>query len=361
MYLLRSLISKEPRKRVLLGMSGGTDSSVAAILLQEAGYEVTGITFRFFDSKNSSNSIYDAEELSMKLGINHFVYDARSLFDKKIIEYFAQEYLNGRTPVPCVLCNNLIKWPLLLKAANEMKIEHIASGHYARIVTYKGIPVIAKGYDPDKDQSFFLWGLSESIRKRMLLPLGNLLKSDVRKFAGKKGFTKFAAKKDSIGVCFCPKDYRSFLQNHISNQEIIKSGFFIDENGKILGKHRGFPFYTVGQRRGLGIHFQYPIYVKEIRKEENVVVLAPLKDLYKKEMIVSHYRFYDSEGFDSGREVICKIRYRKQATRSIVKRINRTQLHVRFLEPLEMIAPGQSAVFYDGDFVIGGGIIDSTP
>ena len=360
MHILPSLISKRGQKKVLLGMSGGTDSSVAAILLKEAGYEVIGVTFCFFDSKNSSNSIHDAQDLAIKLGIKHLIYDARTLFEKKIIKYFVQEYLDGRTPVPCMLCNNFIKWPLLLKIADEIGIEHIASGHYARIIQYKNIYVIGKGYDPDKDQSFFLWGLSDTIRERMLLPLGNLLKHDVRKLAEEKGFSKIAEKKDSIGICFCPKDYRPFLRNYISNQT-IKSGFFIDENGKILGKHQGFPFYTVGQRRGLGISFQYPVYVKEIRKEENLIVLSQLKDLYKKEMIVSQYHLYDSEGFDSGRKVICKIRYRKQATPSIVKRINDSQLHVNFLEPLEMIAPGQSAVFYDGDFVIGGGIIDSVP
>ena len=340
-------------------MSGGTDSSVAAMLLQDAGYKVTGVTFRFFDEKGENKpSFTEAREVAERLGIDHIVYDARDEFDETIIRYFVREYMNARTPVPCIVCNNRLKWPLLLKIAEKNAISYVSTGHYARIVNHKNRPLIAKGVDPDKDQSFFLWGIPEEIRKGMLLPLGGLLKSDVRKIAHERGFTRIAEKKDSIGVCFCPDDYRPFLLKQLRGEE-VKPGFFVDEKGDIIAKHRGYPFYTIGQRRGLGINLQHPVYVKEIDKEANRIVLSELKNLYKQEMVLTDYFFSDPEGVETGREIICKIRYRKQATPSIVKRIDDKRLHVQLLSPLEMVAPGQAAAFYDGDFVIGGGFIDS--
>lgn len=339
-------------------MSGGTDSSVAAILLQESGYEVTGVTFRFFEKEENTSSVNDAAEVASKLGIKHIVYDARTFFEKEIIRYFIHEYMDGRTPVPCMLCNNFIKWPLLMKIADENGIKKIATGHYARIIHHNNHSLIAKGTDPDKDQSFFLWGISKEIRDRMLLPLGNLFKKDIRETAQKKGFHKIARKKDSIGICFCPEDYRPFLRKYVDTSA-ISPGFFIDEKGAILGKHQGYPYYTIGQRRGLGINLQQAMYVKEIQKEKNLIVLSGLKSLYKQEMIVKDYQLCAPEYFDFNHIVTCKIRYRKQATPSIVKQIDKNYLYIKFLEPLEMVAPGQSAAFYDNDMVVGGGIIDS--
>ena len=359
MHLLPPLTPSESRPTVLLGMSGGTDSSVAAMLLQEAGYKVTGVTFRFFEEKGENKpSFSEAEELASQLGIDHIIYDARKAFEETIIRYFAREYMNARTPVPCILCNNRLKWPLLLKLADERGISYVSTGHYAQIVNRKNRPLIAKGADPDKDQSFFLWGIPEEVRKRALLPLGRLLKSKVREIARKRGFTRVAEKRDSIGVCFCPDDYRPFLLKQLKGEE-IKPGFFVDEKGEIIAKHRGFPFYTIGQRRGLGINLQQPVYVKEIDKETNRIVLSGLEGLYKREMILTDYFFADPEGIESGREAICKIRYRKQATPAIVRKLDENQLHVQLLSPLEMVAPGQAAAFYDGDVVIGGGFIDS--
>ncbi|MDD6209004.1 MAG: tRNA 2-thiouridine(34) synthase MnmA [Bacteroidales bacterium] len=359
MHLLQSLAPVPSSEKVLLGMSGGTDSSVAAILLKESGYDVTGVTFRFFEKEEGDlSSANDAAEVASKLGIKHIIYDARTLFEKEIIRYFIREYIDGRTPVPCMLCNNFIKWPLLMKIADENGIKKIATGHYARIIHYNNHLLIAKGSDPDKDQSFFLWGISKEIRNRMLLPLGTLLKKEIRETAQKKGFYKIAQKKDSIGVCFCPEDYRPFLRKY-ADPSVLSPGFFIDEKGTILGKHQGYPYYTVGQRRGLGLNLQQAMYVKEIRKEENLIVLSELKSLYKQEMIVKDYQLCAPEYFDFKHIVICKIRYRKQATPSIVKQIDKNYLYIKFLEPLEMVAPGQSAAFYDNDMVVGGGIIDS--
>lgn len=346
-------------KKIVLGMSGGTDSSVAAMLLKEAGYEVIGVTFRFYEKDGAQEYLEDARNLASQLGIKHIVYDARDVFKEKIISYFIDEYMSGRTPVPCVLCNNYFKWPLLAKVADAEGAEMIATGHYARKVLVDGKFYITAGEDPEKDQSFFLWGLGQELLARIEMPLGSFTKVRVREMAAERGFMRAATKKDSLGVCFCPGDYRSFLAEYVQEGE-ISEGFFEDSNGKILGKHKGFPYYTIGQRRGLGINFQTATFVKELNPETNRVVLAPLSELYKQEMWLKDYRLINPEQFVAGREVICKIRYRKQATPSVVTIVDENTLHVRFLEPLESIAPGQAAAFYEEGRVIGGGIIERT-
>lgn len=237
--------------KVLLGMSGGTDSSVAALLLQDAGYEVTGITFRFYEKDGNTEYLDDARDLCRTLGIPHLIYDARKMFQEKIIRYFIQEYMAGRTPVPCTLCNNHLKWPLLQQVADEKGIYHLATGHYVNKQKIDGYWYITCGNDADKDQSFFLWGLPQSILERMCLPMGGLTKTRVREIAAARGFLKAAKKRDSLGVCFCPMDYRTFLKAHVPEGEIIPGNFY-DEQGQKIGKHEGYPFYTIGQRRGLG-------------------------------------------------------------------------------------------------------------
>lgn len=345
-------------KSVLLGMSGGTDSSVAAMLLQDAGFEVTGVTFRFFERNGDTEYLEDAKTLASHLGINHITHDAREIFHERIIRYFISEYMHGHTPVPCVLCNNYLKWPLLAQLADEQGIGRIATGHYARCLPFDGKLYIHPGKDPDKDQSFFLWGLQQDILQRMELPLGEITKIRVREIAAERGFRKAATKKDSIGVCFCPGDYRSFLKEQVPAGQITP-GFYEDLAGKIIGKHEGYPFYTIGQRRGLGINFQHPVFVKETNPVTNRVVLAPLSGLYRDEMWLKDWNLTCPEGFTAGKEVICKIRYRKQATPSVVTRCENNLLHVRFLEPLESIATGQAAAFYENGRVTGGGIITS--
>lgn len=344
-------------KTVLLGMSGGTDSSVAALLLQDAGFCVTGVTFRFYEKDGNTEYLEDAIALASRIGIEHITHDARTIFEEKIIHYFINEYLSGRTPVPCVQCNNYLKWPLLEKLANERGISRIATGHYARCMPYNDKLYIYPGKDPDKDQSFFLWGLQQEILQRIELPLGNITKVKVRELAAERGFSKAATKKDSIGVCFCPGDYRSFLRKHVTEKNIVP-GFYEDTTGKIIGKHEGFPFYTIGQRRKLGINFQYPIFVKDIIPAANRVILSPLSGLYKNEMWLKNWNLTCCGEFKEEKEVICKIRYRKQATPSKVSIGTDNRLHVRFLEPLEAIAPGQAAAFYEDGRLTGGGIID---
>ena len=346
---------KENRK-VLLGMSGGTDSSVAALLLQDAGYEVTGVTFRFYEKDGNTEYLDDARDLCCRLGIPHLVYDCRDTFRTTIIDYFIHEYMEGHTPVPCTLCNNYLKWPLLRQLADEQGIYHLATGHYVRKRCIEGKWHITTGADVDKDQSFFLWGLPQDILERMLLPLGDLTKIEVRQLAEERGFLKAAKKKDSIGVCFCPMDYRSFLKKEVP-AEAIQKGKFYDEEGNFIAWHEGYPFYTIGQRRGLGIDLNRAVFVKEILPSENKVILGDLKSLEKTEMRLKDWNITQPALLLNQDDVIVKIRYRKQANRCTVTLQPDNTLHVQLHEPLTAIASGQAAAFYRGDVVLGGGII----
>ena len=373
----------EENKRVLLGMSGGTDSSVAAMRLLEAGYEVIGVTFRFYELNGSTEYLEDARNLAERLGIRHITYDAREIFAQQIIEYFVQEYLAGRTPVPCTLCNNYLKWPLLAKIADEMGIFYIATGHYAQNIQLNETFYITYAADSDKDQTFFLWGLKQDILNRMLLPMGDITKAEARSWAAEHGFRKVATKKDSIGVCFCPMDYRTFLkdwlvrngQMSVSNSEAsinnsqtsgsdkqtwsdrIRRGRFVDEKGTFIAWHEGYPFYTIGQRRGLGIHLNRPVFVKEIDPEKNEVVLASLSSLEKTEMWLKDWNLVNQERTLGRSDIIVKIRYRKQENHGTITVTSDHLLHVQLHEPLTAIAPGQAAAFYGDGLLLGGGII----
>lgn len=346
----------KPNRKVLLGMSGGTDSSVAALLLQDVGYEVTGVTFRFYEKDNNTEYLDDARMLCQRLGIPHLVCDQREAFRKTIIDYFIREYMEGHTPVPCTLCNNYLKWPLLRQLADEQGIYHVATGHYVQKRKVDGYWHITAGVDADKDQSFFLWGLPQDILERMLLPMGELTKSRVRQIAEERGFLKAAHKKDSIGVCFCPMDYRSFLRKEVP-VEAIQKGKFFDEKGNFIAWHEGYPFYTIGQRRGLGIDLNRAVFVKEIIPTENRVILGDLQSLEKTEMRLKDWNITNPGLLFGKDDVIVKIRYRKQANRCMVTLLPDNTLHVQLHEPLTAIATGQAAAFYRGDMVLGGGII----
>ena len=373
----------EENKRVLLGMSGGTDSSVAAMRLLEAGYEVIGVTFRFYELNGSTEYLEDARNLAERLGIRHITYDAREIFARQIIEYFVQEYLAGRTPVPCTLCNNYLKWPLLAKIADEMGIFYIATGHYAQNIQLNETFYITYAADSDKDQTFFLWGLKQDILNRMLLPMGDITKAEARAWAAEHGFRKVATKKDSIGVCFCPMDYRTFLKDWlvrngqmlVSNSEAsinnsqtsgsdkqtwsdrIRRGRFVDEKGNFIAWHEGYPFYTIGQRRGLGIHLNRPVFVKEIDPENNEVMLASLSSLEKTEMWLKDWNLVNQERTLGRSDITVKIRYRKQENHGTITVTSDHLLHVQLHEPLTAIAPGQAAAFYGDGLLLGGGII----
>ena len=337
-------------------MSGGTDSSVAALLLQDAGYEVVGVTFRFYEKNGSTEYLDDARQLCHRLGIEHIVSDQREIFQSTIIDYFIREYMAGHTPMPCTLCNNYLKWPLLRQIADEMGIYYLATGHYVQKQQIDGFWHIINGVDEDKNQSFFLWGLPQDIMERMILPLGTLTKRRVREIAQERGFIKVAQKKDSLGVCFCPMDYRSFLKDMVPT-EAIQKGKFVDTNGNFIAWHQGYPFYTVGQRRGLGINLNQAVFVKEIVPAENKVVLGDLKSLERTQMRLKDWNIINPSLLLGQEDVIVKIRYRKQENRCTVTLQPDNTLLVCLHEPLTAIAPGQAAAFYRGEVLLGGGII----
>lgn len=337
-------------------MSGGTDSSVAALLLQDAGYEVVGVTFRFYEEEGCTEYLNDARQLCSRLGVQHVVSDQREIFQSTIIDYFIREYMAGHTPVPCTLCNNYLKWPLLRQIADEMGIFYLATGHYVQKQNIDGFWHIVNGVDEDKNQSFFLWGLQQDIMERMILPLGALTKQRVREIAHERGFIKAAQKKDSLGVCFCPMDYRSFLHKNVP-AEAIQPGKFVDTKGNFMAWHQGYPFYTIGQRRGLGINLNKPIFVKEIVPVENKVVLGDLKSLERTQMRLKDWNIVNPSQLLDKEDVIVKIRYRKQENRCTVTLLPDSTLFVSLHEPLTAIAPGQAAAFYRGEVLLGGGII----
>jgi len=337
-------------------MSGGTDSSVAAILLLEQGYEVIGITFRFWEEGENFH-LQDAVRLADQLGIQHVTYDAREVFRANVVQYFMDEYLSGRTPFPCVKCNNELKWKLILEEADRLGCDKVAMGHYVNIIQENNHYFVTEGKDPEKDQSFFLWGLTQAQLSRIVFPLGQFHKTDVRAMAAVRGYKKVSEKKDSLGACFCSGDYRPFLQKQLAEPDkFIYPGNFLDEEGNVLGTHDGFPLYTVGQRRGL-IHLNRKVFVKEIRPETNEVVLAPLKSMYKTEFLIRDVNVVDKSLFSSEFDVLCRIRYRKQNTLSRVVFLENRTARVELSEPLESIAPGQTAVFYRDGRILGGGFI----
>lgn len=338
-------------------MSGGTDSSVAALLLMEQGYQVTGVTFRFWDGANQQY-LEDASVMAESIGIEHYVYDARAVFQEKVIGYFVSEYLSGRTPFPCAKCNNELKWNIILSEADRLGCEKVAMGHYVRLVNENDKLFVTEGIDPDKDQSFFLWGLNQQQLSRIVFPLGDYHKTDIRAMAAQRGFKRVAEKKDSLGACFCEGDYRPFLQSQIADAEkYIFPGNFVDANGTVLGQHKGFPLYTVGQRRGL-VYLNRKVFVKEILPEKNEVVLAPLADLYKTTIHLRNVNVVDQALFTTEFDIYTRIRYRKQNTLSRVILSDNHRAIIELAEPLESIAPGQTAVFYRDGKVLGGGFIE---
>ncbi|MCQ2193858.1 MAG: tRNA 2-thiouridine(34) synthase MnmA [Paludibacteraceae bacterium] len=342
-------------KRVVLGMSGGTDSSVSVLLLQDAGYEVVGVTFRFGEEMDEE-ALSEVKDLAQRMGIEHHIIDAREEFQRTVVDYFVNEYMAGRTPVPCLVCNNRMKWRLLEQKANELGITWSSTGHYAQIQEVDGIRYVVKGVDEMKDQSFFLWGLSQSVLSKIVLPLGQYEKSQIRKIAADRGYLKVATRRDSMGVCFCPGDYRTFLKNHISiGSEAIRPGDFVDEHGTYLGRHNGYPFYTVGQRRGLGVQARTPLYVKSVFPENNQVVLSSAQGLQCDTIELRDWNVPSMKDLQT--KVTVRYRYERSYVKAKVEMLPNGNLIVRFDSSVMGVAPGQAACFYDGDRVVGGGII----
>lgn len=356
--------------KVLVAMSGGIDSTVTALMLHEQGYEVVGITMKTWDyaSAGSSkketgccnlDSFNDARAAAVHHGFPHFVLDIRDEFGDFVINNFVDEYIAGRTPNPCVLCNTHIKWRALMKRADAMDCEFIATGHYGKIRQHtNGRYVISKGLDDTKDQSYVLWGIQQDVLSRTLLPLGPYRKTEIRQMAFDFGYPELAKKAESYEICFVPdNDYRGFLKRKVEGlEERVNGGNFVLADGTIVGKHKGYPFYTVGQRKGLDIALGRPVFVTEIIPETNTVVLGNEDELQKSDMMVSGINMGKYDTIPEGMEAITKIRYKDKGALSNLYNEN-GQVKVSFYENVKGIAPGQSAVFYEGDDVVGGGII----
>ncbi len=349
------------KKKVLMAMSGGLDSSMAAFMLKEQNYELIGITLRVYNSQFRSEpmeqSIRDAHILADQLAIPYYVIDVSDDFKETVIDYFIDEYYNGKTPNPCALCNFHIKWTYLIQLADEFNCDYVASGHYAQINESNGRYYISEGTDALKDQSYFLWRLSQEYLKRSLFPLGKYTKSQVREIAKAKGFELIANKKESYDICFIPEgDYRVFLEKNKKEHHLFsKPGDIVNLKGDILGKHSGIANYTIGQRKGLGIAHTDPLYVVKIDAEKNTVALGRKQDLvqtsiYLKDYVLSKYKNLPPKNFYT------KIRYKSAPVECKISKENE-KLKIDFLSPVSSVTPGQSAVIYEGNDLIGGGVI----
>lgn len=357
---------KEKDKRVLVGMSGGIDSSAVCIMLQEQGYEVVGVTMRTWDipshfstpGQSQPDEVLEAQALATRLGIEHHVADVRKEFKDVIVKYFIDEYMSGRTPNPCVMCNPLFKERILCEWADRTDCAWIATGHYCQLKDINGARYIVTGDDSTKDQSYFLWKLPQDILKRMMFPLGGMTKTEVRAYLASKGFEAKAKGGESMEICFIDKDYREFLKEHCPDiDERIGAGWFVDSKGLKLGQHKGFAYYTIGQRKGLEIALGKPAYVLKINPAKNTVMLGDADQLKAEYMLVEQVNVICMEELLRCKELSVRIRYRSRPIPCQVALLDNGQLLVKFEGEASAITPGQSAVFYEGNRVLGGGFI----
>lgn len=358
------------RETVLVAMSGGVDSSVAAAILVQEGYDVIGITMQMWPSKSSLeshtghictplNAIQDARKVADRLGIHHYVLKLEDVFKETIIEDFVEQYRHGRTPNPCVLCNRFVKFSALLAEAERLGANRVATGHYARTGYDKatGRWHVKRGLDHSKDQSYVLYRLTQEQLAHVLLPMGNLSKDETRRLAAKLGLP-VATKPDSQEICFLNgSDYRDFLREVAP--EMLKPGPILDTDGNELGKHKGIAFYTIGQRRGLGIARPEPMYVVRIEPERNAIIIGREGDLYHHRLLATDMNYVSVEEPTHPIAVTAKVRYNMKDSPALLSPIvGKRYAHVTFEKAQRAIAPGQSVVCYDGEKLVGGGIID---
>lgn len=357
------------KKKVMVGMSGGVDSSVAAMLLMEQGYDVVGVTFRLwhlndeFDELRaetccSLDDVNDAREVCYTLGIPHYVFNYKDLFRERVVDYFVEAYRKGHTPNPCIACNRHIKFDAFLQKADDLSVDCIATGHYARILqdAQTGRYALKKALNLPKDQSYVLFTLTQKQLARTLMPLGSFRsKDEVRGIAEKNGLV-VSRKKESQDICFVPDgDYTAFLERYTGEQ--MKPGPFVDKEGRTLGEHRGIWNYTIGQRKGLGLSFPQPMFVVDIRPEENAVVLGISDEVFSDRLTAGELNWIETDSLKDARRCKAKIRYAHTPADAVVSMLDDGTAEVRFDTPQRAVTKGQAVVFYDDDTVIGGGTI----
>ncbi len=354
------------KQRIAVAMSGGIDSCITALLLQDQGFDIVGITLQLWDSGEiqqgccSSKSVDEARAFAEKIGVPHYVVDVKDAFKACVVRNFVNEYMNARTPNPCVVCNPNVKWKYILQKAEELGCEKIATGHYAQISSANGRYFVTRGVDLSKDQSYVMWQLSQEQLSKTIFPLGKYKKSEIKELAEKHGFTDLVKKSESQEICFIPDDdYRGFLRSYVQDiDSIVKKGIYVSMDGKKLGEHEGFPFYTIGQRKGLGIALGVPAYVQAVDKETNTITIGFRDDLLTKELYVSNLHFSKYEDFDHVQQLTVKIRYNTQPAPCSVEKQENGWYKVSFENPVWAVTPGQSAVFYDDEDLLAGGVIE---
>lgn len=352
------------KKKVMIGMSGGVDSSVAALLLRDAGYEVTGITLRLrSDALEEAGSgtcgaeadIEDARRVAETLGIEHMVYDLTGLFSQTVVDYFANAYLKGKTPNPCIACNRHIKFGAMLQIARERGIDYIATGHYADIRQREDGRWLLEQVDAAKDQSYVLYHLTQDQLAHTLLPISGYEKEAIRQLAAEAGLP-VAHKADSQDICFIKDgDYAAFITRYTGTT--LPAGDFVDQTGNVLGTHKGITHYTVGQRKGLGVAFGEPMYVTGICAEKNQVILGPSGSQYKQSLLAEDVNWISIAALTAPMTVSAKVRYQAKPAEAVLTPLPDGRVQVDFTEPQRSVTPGQAVVFYDGKTVVGGGTI----
>ena len=353
--------------KIVVGLSGGVDSSVAAYLLKEAGHEVIGVTMQIWQEEENEiqeenggccglSAVEDARRVAQMLGIPYYVMNFRSEFKSAVIDYFVKEYEAGRTPNPCIACNRYVKWESLFHRAREIGADSIATGHYSRIVQLpNGRFALQKSITDAKDQTYALYNLTQEQLAHTMMPVGAYSKEEIRAIAEKIGLL-VANKPDSQDICFVPDgDYAGFIQDY--SGRTFQKGNFVNTAGEVLGPHEGIINYTVGQRKGLGIALGSRMFVKEIRPETNEVVLASNEELFSKVLYADRLNFMSIETITEPMEVWAKIRYNHKGARAVIELVGEDKMKVTFEEPQRAITPGQAVVLYDGDIVVGGGTI----
>ena len=355
------------KKKAVIGMSGGVDSSVAAWLLKEQGYEVIGVTMQIWQDEAEEvqeenggccglSAVEDARRVARQLDIPYYVMNFREDFRKSVIDYFIREYLAGRTPNPCIACNRYVKWEALLKRSLEIGADYIATGHYARVEKLPGGRfAIRQSVTAAKDQTYALYNLTQEQLSHTLMPVGEYSKDQIREFAEKLDL-RVAHKPDSQEICFVPdQDYAGFIERTTGKPS--PEGNFVTADGQILGRHKGIIHYTIGQRRGLGLPMGRRGVVTEIRPETNEVVIGEQEDVFTKVLYADRLNYMAEPSFESGRRATAKIRYNHRGSACAIYPEGPDRVRVEFDEPVRAVTPGQAVVFYDGDYVLGGGTI----